>query len=366
MTRTLTLRFPSSLIIAISTITDRVYYGTWTLPPLRFLYFNVAQSLAIFYGHNRPDYYITEGLPLLLTTALPFTLIGVWDVLRPSHSAAISPNGSGSKETGEGRHHHGSIQSDRLSGGAADVLKLFACITIFLTLTMSFIAHKEMRFLFPILPMLHVLAARPLARVFPRHLTPPRKLLLCILVALNVSIAVYTSQYHQRGVIDVLHYIRKSNEAGSAIASRNTTVGFLMPCHSTPWRSHLVHPTINAWALTCEPPLDIPLSERSSYMDEADQFYKDPSAWLMQHMVLGSATSSGAQGPQHLGKAEDGQKIWPERLVFFEQLGDALKSVTASVDGLSYEECWRGFNSHWHDDWRRQGDVVVWCMKETP
>ena len=27
-----------------------------------------------------------------------------------------------------------------------------------------------------------------------------------------------------------------------------------------------------------------------------------------------------------------------------------------------YSECKRLFNSHWHDDWRRKGDVVVWCL----
>ena len=25
-------------------------------------------------------------------------------------------------------------------------------------------------------------------------------------------------------------------------------------------------------------------------------------------------------------------------------------------------ECKRLFNSHWHDDWRRVGDVVIWCL----
>ena len=33
-----------------------------------------------------------------------------------------------------------------------------------------------------------------------------------------------------------------------------------------------------------------------------------------------------------------------------------------ALQGSGYGECWRGFNSHWHDDWRRKGDVVVWCL----
>jgi phosphatidylinositol glycan class B len=38
-----------------------------------------------------------------------------------------------------------------------------------------------------------------------------------------------------------------------------------------------------------------------------------------------------------------------------------LKEV---LDGTLYSECWRGFNSHLHDDARRKGDVVVWCLGE--
>ena len=33
-----------------------------------------------------------------------------------------------------------------------------------------------------------------------------------------------------------------------------------------------------------------------------------------------------------------------------------------ALQGSGYGECWRGFNTHWHDDWRRKGDVVVWCL----
>lgn len=53
------------------------------------------------------------------------------------------------------------------------------------------------------------------------------------------------------------------------------------------------------------------------------------------------------------------RREWPMNLVFFAQLEDTLKSVLGET---RYRECWRGGNSHWHDDWRRVGDVVVWCL----
>lgn len=71
----------STVVVAFAGA-DHTYYEAWTFPPLRFLQFNVVQSLAVFYGKNRPDYYLTEGLPLLLTTALPFAVTGLHYSLR--------------------------------------------------------------------------------------------------------------------------------------------------------------------------------------------------------------------------------------------------------------------------------------------
>ncbi|KAH0361556.1 glycosyltransferase family 22 protein, partial [Aureobasidium melanogenum] len=300
-------------IVAISLASDRLYYGDWTFPPLRFIHFNVVQSLAVFYGRNRPDYYLTEGLPLLLTTTLPFA---IWGLTRP----------------------------------------LVISVCIFVTI-MSLIGHKEVRFIYPLLPGLLVLAAGPFSQFFSPLLSPRlavKKILLLVFVAINVTLALYISQVHQRGVIDVVHHLRHKYELET---SSNITVMFMMPCHSTPWRSHLVYPSIVARALTCEPPLDIPIEARSSYLDEADQFYEDPVVWMREHMEdLKSLEmrQSTAAIDIHQDKAQ-----WPEYLVFFEQLEPTMTERLAKTE---YRQCWRGFNTHWHDDWRRQGDVVVWRL----
>ncbi|CAN9205996.1 unnamed protein product [Alternaria alternata] len=140
-----------------------------------------------------------------------------------------------------------------------------------------------------------------------------------------------------------------------------------MPCHSTPWRSHLVYPEISAWALTCEPPINIPLSERSTYLDEADEFYIKPGpvAWLRGNMEdIQTIKASGSRSGQHWMRQDPKfkrkyRRQWPQNLVFFEQLEATLEEY---LEGTRYQECWRGFNSHFHDDSRRTGDVVVWCL----
>jgi phosphatidylinositol glycan class B len=229
---------------------------------------------------------------------------------------------------------------------------------------MSLIAHKEVRFLYPVLPFLHVLAAGPLA-AFSNPLTKSRKAILAVLLGLNLIIAGYTSQVHQRGVIDVLNYLRSEHETRQLEVF---DVGFLMPCHSTPWRSHLVHPGITAWALTCEPPLDVPLNERDAYLDEADQFYKDPgpSGWINDHMgdvwtVSSDSISERANDEEEPVSTKESLRQWPQYLVFFEQLQETMGHVLRET---RYTECWRGFNTHFHDDSRRMGDVIVWCLRE--
>ena len=336
-----------SAVLAVSVSVDRTYYGEWTFPPLKFLYFNVVKSLSTFYGTNRPDYYFTEGLPLLLTTALPFAAFGMWQALRPFSDQPPSTTQLGRQ-----------------------MRFILAAAVVGTVVTMSLISHKEVRFVYPLLPILHVLAAKPLAELFHPFPRPTRKArigLMFLLLIANVGITIYVSLVHQRGVIDVLHYLRHEQEQRlsrhsmieSSSASAGVTVGFLMPCHSTPWRSHLVHPEIGAWALTCEPPLNVTIEDRATYQDEADVFYSQPALWINANMKSnifpGDATSGESVDINSVQKRD-----WPEYLVFFEQLKPIIDEV---LGGTRYRKCWRGFNTHWHDDRRRQGDVIVWCLK---
>ncbi|KAI7220512.1 glycosyltransferase family 22 protein [Hortaea werneckii] len=332
------------VVLIVSLVADTAFYGKLTFPPLNFLQFNVVQSLSTFYGVNRPDYYFTEALALMLTTALPFAVVGLWKGLR-------RPMAKDNEEDRacQLRHH-----------------LTWTILTMMLILTL--ITHKEVRFIYPLLPMLHVIAAKPMADFF-HPLPVPASYLRCALLALmmiaNLLIASYVGTTHQRGVIDVMHYLRRQQEArflhASTGSQTNITVGFLMPCHSTPWRSHLVHPEISAWALTCEPPIDIPPDQRATYLDEADVFYKTSAEdWLRSNMASPDTIKRNALEASSETIQDDKLREWPEYLVFFDQLVPTLEQYLA---GTQYTECWRGFNTHWHDDARRYGDVVVWCLR---
>jgi phosphatidylinositol glycan class B len=358
-------------VLLLSAASDRLYYGEWTFPAYQWIDFNVSQDLAVFYGSNDWHYYISQGLPLLLTTYLPFALVGLWN----------STSGNG--------------------------LPFLLATTILTTLaSLSLISHKEVRFIYPLLPLLHILAAPVVSCFFytittittqPSLFTPPpkdkystvtihaptvsqqpktettvktrRNPLLITILMINLLIGGYTTLFHQSGVISVMKYIRSEYEtlaldAGGTLLSsplanpvdtqgsrkisdysdNETFVGFLMPCHSTPWRSKLFYPGLKAWALSCEPPIHLaPHSkERAEYRDEADRFYDDPIKFLK--------TEINTKG-----------KPWPRYVVGFQGIEEVLKRYyEREMQGFVVKERWRTFNSHWHDDERRNGDVVVW------
>lgn len=340
------LKFHRSFALSISALSDRLYFGTWTFPPYQWLNFNITQSLAVFYGTNRWDYYLTEGFPLLLTTYLPFTLLALF-----ASSALPSPT----------------------VPAFITNIRFQLTFTILVTVsTLSLISHKEVRFIYPLLPLLHILTAPHVLSFFthspvpPTKSTPPTKsipstlslrriLLLATLLTVNISIALYTTLIHQRGVLDVLAFLRHDyeshylSERGDLLPIQGPTfAAFLMPCHSTPWRSHLVYPSLTAWSLSCEPPLHIPAgtAERAAYRDEADRFYDDPKGFL----------------DREVGTPD---RPWPRYIVGFEGIEKMLiEWHEERMHEWVVVRRWEGFNSHWHDDWRRRGRVVVWGFEE--
>ncbi|KAI6715107.1 GPI mannosyltransferase 3 [Diplocarpon mali] len=322
-----------STILLISFISDYLYYGEWTFPPYQFLHFNISQNLAVFYGRNDWHYYLSQGLPLLLTTYLPFTLVALYQTSSQSSS---------------------------------DIRFLFTT-TILLTLgSLSLISHKEVRFIYPLLPLFHILTAPTISAFFRAApatssstlSNPPlarHNPLLAIILILNILIAGYTTQVHQCGVLSVLKFLRSEYEIlaldarglplpKNSFDPTETFVAFLMPCHSTPWRSQLIHPNLHAWALTCSPPLHLAAhtAERKAYRDEADRFYDDTQKFLREEV----------------GTRE---RPWPRYVVGFAGIeGDLRTWYESEMKGFKVKERWRTGNSQWHDDWRRVGDVVVW------
>ncbi|PQE11360.1 GPI mannosyltransferase 3 protein [Rutstroemia sp. NJR-2017a BVV2] len=367
-----------STVLTISAISDRLYFGEWTFPPYQFLHFNLSQNLAVLYGRNDWHYYLSQGLPLLLTTYLPFTLMSIFKTYKPS----TTPN-------------------DKFTSNIRLVLTSIVCTNI---AVLSLISHKEVRFIYPLLPILHVLTAPAITSFFTTtnsnpesstktSITPSqtttRTPLLIFLLLLNLLISSFTTLSHQSAVHTLPTFLRHRFESealdlrGVPLTSPDANaylkhypgvnqyfaptnqpihpfdalgeqpfVGFLMPCHSTAWRSRLAYKEMSAWALGCEPPVGLEGEERERYRDEADRFYDDGLGFLEREVWVGGG---GGGGGEVVGK-----KKWPRYVAGFEGVEEVLREWWGGKGRGEMKEVWREKNSYWHDDSRRRGDVVVW------
>lgn len=222
---------------------DSLYFRKLTFTPLNFLRANLS-SVSLFYGANPWHYYITQAMPILLTTALPFTLHGIWVSMR-------------SKSTRENNS-----------------LKTMLVTILWTVAVYSFAGHKEWRFLHPILPLLHIFTAKSLddlvsnqksrsKKAQPQGLTfihryfklpnISRRHLTLLLATLPVS--AYIVLFYCSAPISVLSFLRTIPRT----EFNSTTVGVLMPCHSTPGQAFLHREELangRMWALGCEPPLE--------------------------------------------------------------------------------------------------------------
>lgn len=206
--------------------------STSSFPSLSFINFLRVNSSSIsqFYGKMPWHYYITQALPLLCTTTLPFFVSGF-------HSAITGSN-------------HRLFQ--------------FALLIAWTVSIYSAIPHKEWRFLHPLLPIIHILSGVYMVGPPPRDpLDPPAiqkssvagllsiKRSHFLLTVITLPLSIYVIRYHGHAQIAVMNYLR------TVPAGELRSVGFLMPCHSTPMQSHL-HRDLGKgrlWAIGCEPPL---------------------------------------------------------------------------------------------------------------
>ncbi|CAK7273605.1 glycosylphosphatidylinositol anchor biosynthesis [Sporothrix epigloea] len=383
------------LVLGVSVVSDRLFYGAWTLPAYTFLDMNLTQDVAVFYGSNPWHYYLSQGLPLLTTAALPFALYGLY--------ASLTSPVSTKQEVG-------GVQPDAAAADpvrCTNARRALAFTAVATMSALSLIAHKEVRFLYPLMPILLVLAAPHVAAFFSRVVTTKtsaprqgaeslqttalrhRKLLACG-VAVHALLAGYLSLFHQAAPLQVMAFLRSEYERihhdwlempANALPSydvypdsfwKTTTTTtssdgdgdelfalFLTPCHSTPWRSHFVYPGLRARALTCEPPLaSAPHSpERAAYRDEADRFYDNPAHFLSTELwpVVSGQGARGGEMPRYIVGWEGIEEVLN---VYFTD--DGSRAGSGRVVATPLRRVWVGYNGLFSDDWRRSGSLIVW------
>ncbi|XP_058485511.1 GPI mannosyltransferase 3 [Solea solea] len=217
--------------VVISTVIDCIFYEKWTLVQFNFLKFNVVHGVADFYGSHPWHWYLTQGFPVVMGPHLPFFL----------HGCSLAFN----------RY------------------KILLAAVVWTVVVYSFLPHKEFRFIFPVLPLCMIFCGKSLA-----SLREWRRPAAVFLLLTNLVLALYTGLIHQRGTVDVMNHLQTLCDTSSASTSAQPDVLFLMPCHSTPYYSH-VHCPIKMTFLECPPDLG-----EDDAVDEAETFYREPLHWL--------------------------------------------------------------------------------------
>ena len=242
------------IALTASAALDYALVGIKEIPGRSFLVYNVLYDLSSLFGISPWHYHLFQTLPVLLATALPF-------VLPPFLKALVGMTPS--RTLSDSRQ---SVEALKVQDHNLRVLAVATAVTI---TAYSSIRHKEWRFLHLVLPVMllfgaHALvtAYRPVAggdllnrkfRTLYSGLRINKGSFLFLSLA-PILPWIYLAFFHGRGQVAVTEWFATQVQRDPSIKAL-----FLMPCHTTPWMSH-IHSKVPAQAdrwhfLTCEPPI---------------------------------------------------------------------------------------------------------------
>ncbi|XP_059061700.1 hemicentin-2-like [Achroia grisella] len=214
---------------------DSYFYGRLILTPWEFFRFNILHDVASFYGQHSWYWYLTVGVPLVLGVNLVPVVASIYVILRRPKENKIG-------------------------------LLLLIAVSFYIAVH-SVIAHKEFRFVLPILPILLYLAQDVIAPWSRKAIKWQLYFAALTIFVANAVPAAYIGYLHQAGPLQVMPLLRE------AIPHNRTSIAFLTPCHSTPLYSHL-HINVTTRYLNCDPPID-----KVGETYEAEAFFNNPLRW---------------------------------------------------------------------------------------
>ncbi|KAJ3712258.1 glycosyltransferase family 22 protein [Lentinula raphanica] len=321
---------------------DTAYYGQAIFTPSSFLYRNLS-GVSLFYGDDSWHYYLSQAIPIMSTTSLPFVIDGIWTTIRHAENTSLRT----------------------LLGLVSWTIGIY-----------SLAGHKEWRFIHPLLPILHLFAAKSLvdrsAHVIKLDQStlhnrgiPIRKGFLALLLV-TVPVSAWIVLVHCSGPVSVMSYLRNIPET----ELQGGVVGFLMPCHSTPGHAYLHRPQLangGLWSLGCEPPLNN--QNLSTYRDQTKVFFANPHQYLIDRFPervdpAFPISPHPRSTPGEIAPNDAWRHEWPRYLVLFGALLD-VDGVRQHLVGKGYAEVWKGGRSWEGDSDLRKGGVRVWKYQET-
>jgi phosphatidylinositol glycan class B len=306
-------------------------------------------NIASFYGATGLLYHVTQSLPILL---LP-----IWYWWAKGYAAALLPSSM--------------LPASLAALDRPERLRTLARAVSFTLATLSLSPHSEWRFAHPLLPLLLLFAipalqaayAPPMVgchhpmRAFRQYFRLPRGAFYTILLVPLLPY-LYLNTFHGAAQVSVMSSLRRG-EFGAV-----DTLAVLMPCHSTPWASHLGSVARDSWFLTCEPPLardgedDNEKAEKFQHVTQQDLFYTSPVSYI---------TTVFPYAPNPLGRAAVSAQApdLPSHVLLFGCVLDHVEDGVRFADALGERgyvqvaALWNGFDVL-QDEEKRRGGVRVW------
>ncbi|CCW59992.1 unnamed protein product, partial [Phytomonas sp. EM1] len=204
--------FAVAITIPFMATLDYMLYRRWIFTPLQFYKYNVSMNISTFYGTHMWGWYFIAGIPVILGPHI--VLLG----FLPSVLHRLSKN-----------------IIERRRSKAVKIVCCLVSLVMWNTTLQSFIKHKEMRFMYPMLPLFVILGsfvvscsarlAKRCKPVKPLAYSVCRIHFFCILV--NLLLLLFFCYGYRRGGVTVMRTIRQSPISF-------THIDAIVPCHTTP------------------------------------------------------------------------------------------------------------------------------------
>ncbi|XP_014281263.1 GPI mannosyltransferase 3 [Halyomorpha halys] len=253
---------PVAFVVGILNVAiDSYYYGSLTFTPFNFFKINVLENIGSFYGTHNLFWYWYIGLPVVIgLQIIPLYLTVLLKIFNLSHF----------------------IRSLKYDVESQMILTIIWTVTV-----LSFIPHKEFRFLLPLLPMAMFVSSAALGRWSINAKTWLLYAVGALLITGSSGALLFLGRFHNVGPLETMSSLR--NDIGNTTSAK---ILFLAPCHSFPLYSHL-HSKVSARFLTCNPSIG-----NETTIDEAEKFYQNPQHWLRSQF----ATLQPCTLPTHIIK----------------------------------------------------------------
>lgn len=297
--------------VGVAMVVDYLFFGFWTIPFLGNFHFNVVLDYADLFGSHPFHWYFTAGLPAITGLLLPFLIGGLLQFL-----------------TGR-RDGHQAYQ------------RLWI-ITLSYLVIMSFNAHKEFRYILPVLPLVCLLTTSSVRSLFVGQSNPcgtSRGRIRTFLMGLvwctaNLIAVLYLGLFHQSGAISVnraiVDHARTSSSTTATLAPSLLRIHYLTGgCHTTPLLSHLHAPPIqfDTWHLNCSPQC----RADPDALCEKEQFARDPVGFVGRSYFACQDDKQKDDRSCQAGSSSSSLVPLPDYIVTFSEYAPKMQAQLSSI-----------------------------------